>query len=378
ARHARVHLDDDDAARVRVDGELDVAATRVDAHLADHRDADVTQLLVLAVGERERGRDRDRVARVHADRVDVLDRAHDHDVVVLVAHELELVLLPAEDRLLEEHLRHRRVVQALPDDAAQLLLVVREARAEATHRERRPHDHGVAEVARGRDRLLDRVHDERARGLAAALLDDVLELLAVLALLDRRDVRADELDAVLREHARLVERDRRVERGLPAERGQERVGALLGDDRREDLGRDRLDVRGVGELGVGHDRGRVRVHEDDPQALLLEHAARLGAGVVELARLADDDRAGPDDQDAGDVGSARHGQLSLMFWSAASEPSERRDAMSSTKRSKRYAASCGPAAASGWYWTEKAGRSRHSSPSTTWSLSPTWDTTTRP
>ena len=27
--------------------------------------------------------------------------------------------------------------------------------------------------------------------------------------------------------------------------------------------------------------------------------------------------------------------------------------MRSTNRSKRYAASCGPAAASGWYWTEK-------------------------
>ena len=63
-----------------------------------------------------------------------------------VAHQLELVLLPAEDRLLEQHLGGRRVVQARAGDAAQVGLVVREARAEAAHRERRPHDDRVAQV----------------------------------------------------------------------------------------------------------------------------------------------------------------------------------------------------------------------------------------
>ncbi len=48
------------------------------------------------VGERLLRRDRDAVARVHAHRVDVLDRAHDQRVVVAVAHHLELELAPAE------------------------------------------------------------------------------------------------------------------------------------------------------------------------------------------------------------------------------------------------------------------------------------------
>ena len=56
--------------------------------------------------------------------------------------------------------------------------------------------------------------------------------------------------------------------------------------------------------------------------------------------------------------------------------------MSWTNRSKRYAASCGPAAASGWYWTEKAfsapPSSRSSSPSTTSSLRQTWLTVATP
>ncbi len=94
----------------------------------------------------------------------------------------------------------------------------------------------------------------------------------------------------------------------------------------------------------------------------LQDPAGLGARVVELAGLADDDRAGADHHHGLDVLALRHAQASLLI--------------SSTNRSKRYAASCGPAAASGWYWTEKLFRSpassRSSRPSTTSSLRQTW------
>ena len=135
----------------------------------------------------------------------------------------------------------------------------------AAHGERRPDDDRQAEVGDGRADLVHRVGRPRLRGVSPpALAHDVLEQLPVLAALDRLDVRADQLDAVLVEHAGLVQRDRGVQRGLPAQGRQQRVGALLGDDLLDELRGDRLDVGGVGELGVGHDRRRVGVDQADP------------------------------------------------------------------------------------------------------------------
>ncbi len=114
--------------------------------------------------------------------------------------------------------------------------------------------------------------------------------------------------AVLLQHAVLGQIERAVERGLAAHGGQQRVGPLDGDDLLHHLPGDRLDVGGVRHLRVGHDGGRIGVHQDDAVALLAQRLAGLRAGVVELAGLADDDRAGADDQDALDVGALGHSE----------------------------------------------------------------------
>ena len=53
----------------------------------------------------------------------------------------------------------------------------------------------------------------------------------------------------------------------------------------------RLDVGAVGHLRIGHDGGRIGVGQHHLVAFRLERLAGLRAGVVELGRLADDDRA---------------------------------------------------------------------------------------
>ena len=179
---------------------------------------------------------------------------------------------------------------------------------------------------------------------------------------------ADQLHAVLLQDAGRVQRHRGVERGLAAERGEQRVGALLLDHLLDELRRDRLDVRRVRELRVGHDRGRVGVDQDHPDALGLEHPAGLGAGVVELAGLADDDRPGADHQDGLDVVALRH--QTVAFHQA------RRTGRRGTPRRagrRRPRGGTGPRTPSA-----RPSASRSSSPSTTSSLRQTWLTVATP
>ena len=143
-------------------------------------------------------------------------------------------------------------------------------------------------------------------------------LQAVLGAVDHLGPRPDQFHAVAGERAGGGERHRGVERGLPAHGRQQGVGLLAGDDLLDHLGGDRLDVGGVREAGVGHDGGGVGIDQDHPVALGAQGLAGLGAGIVELAGLADDDRAGADDEDGGDVGATGHIKASVYrFWRGA-------------------------------------------------------------
>ncbi len=88
-------------------------------------------------------------------------------------------------------------------------------------------------------------------------------------------------------------------------------GAFLLDDLGDDFRGYRLDVGRVSELRIGHDGGGVRVHQNDAIALVLQRLYGLGAGVVELACLADNDRPGPDDKDGINVGAFGHGSRNV-------------------------------------------------------------------
>ena len=121
-------------------------------------------------------------------------------------------------------------------------------------------------------------------------------------------------------HAGLGDGNRRVQARLASECRQQGVRPLLRDDLLHRLRRDRLHVGPVRRFGIGHDRRRVRVDEDDLIALLLERLARLGPGIVELAGLADDDRPGADDQNLLDVCSSWACSFRFLFISNLSEP----------------------------------------------------------
>ena len=304
--HARVHLDDDDAAVFGIDGELNVRSAGLDADPPDDPARQVAHALIFLVGERQCRRDRDAVAGMHSHRIDVLDRADDHEVVRAIAHDLELEFLPADDRFLEQNLVHRAQVDAAAGNFAELLDVVGDAATDAAERERRPDDDRKPDRLDCGDRLLHRPHVAAVRDVCADLLHRGAELEAILGNFDRLDGSADQLDAVLGERAVLPHGNGEVEGGLTANRRQQGIGTFPLDNRCEHFRRQRFDVRAIGNVGVGHDRRRIAVDENDLESLGSQCLARLGSRVVELARLTDDDRSGADDQDPLDVSAFRH------------------------------------------------------------------------
>ena len=168
---------------------------------------------------------------MNAHRVEVLDRAHDHDVVRVVAHDLQLELVPAAHGLLDEHLADRRLPEAALDVELERSSIFGETAAVPSERERRPND--------GRDRdaveLCERGDDPRRRDDEPAGANGIAEELAVLRATNDVDLGADQLDPEIVEDAGLGESDGEVERRLAAERREQRVGTLALEDGRDAL-----------------------------------------------------------------------------------------------------------------------------------------------
>ena len=304
--HARVHLDDDQTTGVGVHGKLHVGAAGLDANLLQDGERGDTHALVLKVGERLRRRHGDGVAGMHAHGVEVLDGAHDDAVAGVIAHNLHLVLFPALDGLLDQHLVGRRELQALTHDGDELLVGVRDTAAGTAEGKARAQHAGITHALGDGLGVFHAVGIARARDLQTDLGHGLVKELTVLAALNGGQVATDHLDAVLVERAVLCQLNSGVEAGLTAQRGQQRVRMLFLDHALDKLGGDGLDVGAVGKARVGHDGRRVGVDQDDLKAILLEHLAGLGAGVVELAGLANNDGARTNDEDALDVSTFRH------------------------------------------------------------------------
>ena len=159
ARNARIHLDDDHAAIFRIDGELHVRSAGIDADFAQAADGAVAHHLIFAIGERLRGSDRDRIAGVHAHRVEVFDGADDDDVVGEIAHHFELELFPAERALFDQDFVDGREVEPAFENGDEIFVVVSDAAARTAHGEAGAQDRRIA-VFRGETEAAFDVGDE--------------------------------------------------------------------------------------------------------------------------------------------------------------------------------------------------------------------------
>ncbi len=113
------------------------------------------------------------------------------------------------------------------------------------------------------------------------VVEQLAEQLAVLGQVDIGRVGADD------GHAQPLQRQRQVERRLPAELHDHAVGLLGIADVEDVFQRERLEVEAVAGVVVGGDGLGVAVDHDRFDAHLLQGERRVAAAVIELDALAD-------------------------------------------------------------------------------------------
>ena len=245
---------------------------------------------------------------MHAHRVKIFDGADDDGVVRLVAHHLHLKLFPAEQRLLQQHLVRRRQLQPMRGNLFKFITIIGNAAARTAEGKRRADDDRKTQRRLRRARLVHIMHRERLGAGEANLVHRLLEQIAVFRRLNRLHRRANQFHAVFLQHAVFGKIQRAVERRLPAHRRQNRVRALLGDNLLHRLPLNRLDVRRVCHLRIGHNRRRVGIDENDAQPLATQRLARLRARIIKLARLTDDNRPRANNQYRIQITTFGHGK----------------------------------------------------------------------
>ena len=309
--HPRVHLDDYHAAGVRVDAELHVGATGFHTDFTQHRQRGVPHDLIFLVGQGLGRCYGDGVTGMHTHGIEVFDGADDDAVVVPVANNFHLVLFPADQGLVNQQFVGRGQVETTGTDFLEFILVVGNTAAGAAHGEGRADDTGEADVFGRGPGFGHGVNDGRARALEADFPHGLVKTVAVFSLVDGVGVGADHFHTVLFQNPVFFEIQSAVQRSLTTHGGQQGVRLFFLDDLFDRLPGDGLDVGGIGHGRVGHDGGRVGVHQDNPVTLFAQRLAGLGPGVIEFARLPDHNGTCAQDQDALDVCTFWHVSVNL-------------------------------------------------------------------
>ena len=238
--------------------------------------------------------------------VKVLHGADGDHVAHAVPHGLKFDLLPAEDGPLHQNLGDGRGVQAGLGDDTQFRLVGGGAAAGAAQGKGGTDDDGITDPLGHLQSALYGFSNVRGNHRLADLRHGFLEQLPVLGPGNGLGIGAQQADALFLQKALLIQLHGQSQAGLAAQTRQKAVGLFLLDDALDGLRSQRLQIDFVRHGLIGHDGSGVGVTQHHIDARFLQNAAGLGAGVVKLSSLADDNGAGADDQDFFDTCIQRH------------------------------------------------------------------------
>ncbi len=243
--------------------------------MADDPYCQFAQLVIVGIAQCLRRSNDDRLAGVYAQRVEVLHVADGDAVVVLVAHDLILNLLPSAQGLLHQHLRRER--ESLLEQHVQLCLVVGKAGTQSAKSIGGTHNDGIAQVARSLAGILCVLAGFALYGLYVYLIQTLHEELAVFGVDDGLYRSAEHLHVVFLKNLVAIQLHTAVQRRLSTEGQQYAVRTFLLDDLLHEIRCHRQEIYLVCHALAGLHRSDVGVYEDRIDALFTQCLQSLRA-----------------------------------------------------------------------------------------------------
>ena len=293
--NAGVNLDEVVLRRIGVQRELHITAAG-DLQFLDQLDSRIVEHLQIVVVQGHNGRNNQAVAGVDANGVDIFHTTDGDGIVFTVTHNLELDLLIALDRLLDQYLMHRRKLKCIEANLDQFFLIVSKAATGTAQGEGRTQNNGITDTLGSFLSFLNGVSDLRRNNRLADGLAQFLEHFTVLSALDGCAGSTQQFHTALLQNTLLLQLHNQVQTGLTTNAGQNGIGTLVANNLSHILQSQRLHIDLVRNGCVGHNGSGVGVAQHNFVSLFLQGKACLGTGIVKLSGLADDNRAGADDQ----------------------------------------------------------------------------------
>ena len=105
--------------------------------------------LIFFIRQRQRWRDGDRIARMHAHRIHIFNRTDDNGVIRGVAHHFHFIFFPTQKRFIHQNLVHRRSIHARAAIIFKIIAVIGHAAACSAQRKGWANDRGQSDFIQG-------------------------------------------------------------------------------------------------------------------------------------------------------------------------------------------------------------------------------------
>ena len=304
-RYTRVNFDQVVIGGVGVQCELNVAAA-FDLQFFDDLQGGFFQHVEVVIVQCQDGSNYDGVTCVNTNGVDVFHTADCDGTVCTVTHYFEFDFFIAFYALFNQYLMYRGQFQRIFHDFNQFCFVVCEAAACAAQCECRTQNNGVTDFVCSFNTFFYGVCDHgRDNGFADGFTH-FLEQLTVFRSFDTVDGCTQQFYLTFFQNAFFRQLHSQIQTCLTADTGQDGIRSFITQDFCDIFQCQGFHVHFVCDGCVCHDGSRVGVYQYYFIAFFFQGEASLCTCIVEFSRLADDDRAGADDQDFFQVSSLWH------------------------------------------------------------------------